>query len=258
MIRIVKIALFIPLIYIITIPFWLSSYYGSKPCSGIAVVITDSADYNFVSRSLLYSLVLGNGEKLLGQPLKSISLDKIEKRVGDIRELRRAEVYLSIDGTLKVDVDQRDPLMRMIPDGGGDFFVDEDGVLIRRKNLYTPRLHIVGGNIPISQAMLNGVSILDTTIRHTILKDIFHFVKYISGDDFWSAQIDQIYVDPRQEIDLIPRVGNHKVHLGTFENFEGKLKNLAAFYVKVMPEVGWNKYSMINLEYRDQVVCKRR
>jgi cell division protein FtsQ len=106
--------------------------------------------------------------------------------------------------------------------------------------------------------MLDSVSVLDTMIKNTILKDVYHFVNYINDDDFWSAQIDQIYVDGKDEVTLIPRVGNHIVHLGTFENYEGKLRNLEAFYDKVLPEVGWNKYSTINLEYKDQVVCKKR
>jgi len=141
---------------------------------------------------------------------------------------------------------------------GGDYFVDAEGVVIRRRNLYTPRLHIVGGNINISQAMLNGVSVLDTSIKNSILKDIYHIIRYVNADSFWSAQIDQIYVDRYDEIDLIPRVGNHIVHLGTAENFEGKLRNLEVFYDKVLPEVGWNTYSNINLAFKDQIVCKKR
>ena len=258
MIRFLKILIVLPLLYIIMMPVWLSSYYESRPCSGIAISISDSSDYHFVTRRQLLNLVRGNGSKLLGQPVNNLSLDEIEKRVGQLRELKVAEVYMTIDGILNVYVDQRDPVMRVIPDAGGDFFVDEEGVLVRRRNLYTPRLHVVGGDITINQAMLDGVSIMDTSIRNTVLKDIFHFVKYITRDGFWSAQIDQIYVDNRSEIDLIPRVGNHQIHLGTFENYEGKLKNLSAFYDKVLPEVGWNKYSMINLEFRDQIVCKRR
>ena len=106
--------------------------------------------------------------------------------------------------------------------------------------------------------MLNGVSILDTSIKHTILKDIYQFVEYINNDSFWSAQIDQIFVDNDDEIDLIPRMGNNVIHLGTIENFDGKLRNLEAFYKKVLPEVGWNKYDHINLEFKDQIVCRKR
>jgi cell division protein FtsQ len=178
--------------------------------------------------------------------------------MGRYRELRTAEAYLSIDGTLHIYADQRTPIMRVMANDGGDYYVDFDGVVVRRRNLYTPRLHIVGGNINISQAMLNGVSVLDTSIKNSILKDIYYLVKYINRDDFWSAQIDQIFVDGNDEIDLIPRVGNHVIHLGTAENYEGKLNVLEVFYDKVLPEVGWNRYSVINLAYRDQIVCRRR
>jgi cell division protein FtsQ len=174
------------------------------------------------------------------------------------RELKTAEVYMSIDGTLHIYADQRTPIMRVMPNNGGDYYIDAEGVVITRRNLYTPRLHIVEGNVNINQAMLNGVSVLDTSIKNSILKDIFYLVSYINKNDFWSAQIDQIFVDGNDEIDLIPRVGNHTVHLGSAENFEGKLKNLEVFYDKVLPEVGWNKYSTINLAFKDQIVCKRR
>jgi cell division protein FtsQ len=175
-----------------------------------------------------------------------------------LRELKHAEVYRTIDGVIHIYADQREPVMRVMPDKGGDYFIDEDGVVVRRRNLYTPRLHIVGGNINISQAMMNGVSVLDTSIKNTILKDIYELVEYINDDDFWSAQIDQIYVDDENEIDLVPRVGNQIIHLGTIDNYKGKLRNLAAFYDKVLPEVGWAKYSRIDLEFKDQIVCKRR
>jgi cell division protein FtsQ len=147
--------------------------------------------------------------------------------------------------------------MRVIA-GGGDYFVDEEGVVIRRRGLYTPRLHIIEGNVRITSAMLAGTSVLDTSIKNTILKDIYKLVNYINNDNFWAAQIDQIYVDNDDEIDLIPRLGNNIVHLGTAENFEGKLRNLGTFYKKVLPETGWNKYDLINLEFKDQIVCRKR
>jgi cell division protein FtsQ len=256
--KFLKILLLIPLLYIALIPVYIVRSTNSKPCSGIIINIKDSSDFHFVTERQLLNLVYGNSGKILGKPVKEISVAEIENRINVLRELKVAEVYVTIDGTLHVFADQRNPVMRVMPESGGDFFVDEDGVVIRRRNLYTPRLHIVGGNINISAAMLNGISVLDTTIKNSILKDIYYLVNYINDDSFWSAQIDQIYVDYNDEIDLIPRVGNQLVHLGTASNFVGKLRNLQAFYDKVLPEVGWNKYSLINLEYKDQIVCKKR
>lgn len=255
--KVIKILSIIPVLYLIAAPLFLTEEIKSKPCSGIKIYIKDSADYHFVTKKNLLNLAYGD-KKILGRPVGEIPVTEIESRIKGLRELKEAEVYMDVTGTLHVYADQRNAILRVMPDGGGDYFMDDEGYLIRRRNLYSPRVHIAGGNITVPQAMLNGVSVMDTTIRNSVLKDIFYIVKYISGDSFWSAQIDQIFVDSNNEINFIPRVGNHQIHLGTAENLEGKLRNLEAFYDKVLPEVGWNKYSNINLEYKDQIVCKRR
>lgn len=256
--KVLKIFFIIPVLYLFIVPVFLASSTNSRSCGGIRIDISDSSDYHFVTKRQLLNLAYGNSSGIAGRPLNAVPVSAIEDRINVLRELKKAEVYMTIDGMVHVYVEQRNPVMRVMPNNGGDFFVDEEGVVVRRRNLYNPRLHIVEGNINISNSMLNGVSVLDTIIKNSILKDIYQLVNFIDDDRFWSAQIDQIYVDGNDEIDLIPRVGNQLIHLGTIENYEGKLRNLEAFYEKVLPEVGWNKYSLINLEFKDQIVCKRR
>jgi cell division protein FtsQ len=255
--KFLKIMSIIPVLYLIVLPVYMASSTNSKTCGGIVIDISDSSDYHFVSERQLLNLAYGNPDRIAGKPVKEVSVSAIENRINVLRELKKAEAYMTIDGMVHVYVEQRNPVMRVMPENGGDYLVDEDGVVMRRRNLYNPRLHIVEGNVTVSAAMLNGVSVLDTSIKKSILKDIYPLVNYINDDKFWSAQIDQIYVDGNNEIDLIPRAGNQLIHFGTAENYEGKLRNLEAFYDKVMPEVGWNKYSSINLEFKDQIVCKK-
>lgn len=258
MIRLIKILFLIPTLYLIVVPAFYAHYFYSKPCSGIKITIADSSQYHFVTKRDIQNTIYSTNGSIIGRKVGEIKVSDIENTMDRYRELRVAEAYMSIDGTLHIYADQRTPIMRVMAANGGDYYVDVDGVVVRRRNLYTPRLHIVGGNVNISQAMLNGVSVLDTSIKNSILKDIYYLVNYINRNNFWSAQIDQIFVDTNDEIDLIPRVGNHTVHLGTADNYEGKLRNLQAFYDKVLPEVGWNKYSTINLAFKDQIVCKKR
>jgi cell division protein FtsQ len=256
--KFLKILSLIPVLYLILLPAYMVVYTNSLPCRGININIRDSSEYDFITKNELLNLAYSGGTRILGQPLSKVEIAGIEKKIAGLRELKIAEVYMTIDGILNIYADQRTPLMRVFANNGGDYFLDDEGVVIRRRKLGNPRLHIVGGNINISSAMLNGVSVLDTSIKNTILKDIFYLVSYIRDDSFWSAQIDQIYVDNDDEIDIIPRVGNHLVHLGAPASFEGKLSNLEAFYRKVLPEAGWDKYKLINLEFKDQIVCKRR
>jgi cell division protein FtsQ len=256
--RLLKILLLIPTLYLVVMPVFYAHYFYSRPCSRIKITVIDSSQYHFVTKRDIQNTIYSNNGSILGKPVKEVQISEIENTMNRYRELKAAEAYISIDGTLHIYADQRTPIMRVMAANGGDYYVDVEGVVIRRRNLYTPRLHVVGGNVNISQAMLDGVSVLDTSIKNSILKDIYYIVSYINRDKFWSAQIDQIFVDSDDEIDLIPRVGNYIVHLGTAENYEGKLRNLEAFYDKVLPEVGWNKYARINLAYRDQIVCKKR
>lgn len=256
--KLYKILLLLPALYLIAVPVYYARKSLDKPFTGVNIIISDSSDYRFVTHNEILNLINGDRGRILGKPSGEFKISEIERDVSRLRELRKAEVYMTVDGILNVHADQRDPLMRVIANNGGDYYVDTEGVVVRRRSLYTPRLHIVSGNVSISRAMLDGVSVLDTSIRHSILKDIFYLVGYIKSDSFWSAQIDQIYVDGNDEIDLIPRVGNHIIHLGTAENFTDKLRNLREFYDKVLPAVGWDSYSRINLAFRDQIVCKRR
>jgi len=256
--KILKILIAIPLLYLILAPIYLAKSMNDRIVTGVDIILNDSSEYYFITKDYLYDFFLNNSGDVVGKPVKEISLKNIEKNIKTVRELKTVAAYITIDGKLKIWAEQRRPIMRVMPDEGGDYFIDDEGVVIRRRNSYNPRLHIVVGNINISQAMLNGVSVLDTAIKNTTLKDIYHLVNYIKKDNFWAAQIDQIYVDRGNGIELIPRVGNHVVRLGSIEDLEDKLINLEAFYKNVLPEVGWNKYSVINLEFKNQIVCKKR
>ena len=38
----------------------------------------------------------------------------------------------------------------------------------------------------------------------------------------------------------------------------GSLKRLRQFYAKALNVIGWNKYKRINVEFSNQIVCKRK
>ena len=77
----------------------------------------------------------------------------------------------------------------------------------------------------------------------------------MEGDTLWREQIEQLYVNQQNEIEMVPRVGNHKIVLGGADSLETKFMNLLAFYKKAIPAVGWDAYKTINIKYANQVVC---
>lgn len=252
-----KILIAIPVLYIFIMPSYFEKRYSSRLCRSIVVTIADTLDYQFVSANQIVDLINSRSDSILGRPVNEISIEKIEDRILSLHELREAEIYIDIEGNLNIYIDQRNPILRVIPNQGGDYFLDDEGVIFKKNTIYSPRLHVAGGDISISRKMLEGVSIFDTTIHQTVLRDLSELVTFINGDEFWSAQIDQMYVDDKNCIEMISRLGDHTIKLGTIENFEEKMRNLGALYEQVMPIVGWNRYSVIDLGYKDQVICKR-
>ena len=62
----------------------------------------------------------------------------------------------------------------------------------------------------------------------------------------------------KDDIELIPRVGNQRIILGDADSLEKKMTNLLLFYKKAMPQVGWDTYRTINIKYTNQIVCEKR
>jgi cell division protein FtsQ len=95
------------------------------------------------------------------------------------------------------------------------------------------------------------------TLSTKLAKDLFRMAQFIKADTIWDSQIEQIYVDVKGDIEMVPRVGNHKIILGDADSLQSKFKNLLVFYKKAMPKVGWDTYNTINLKFANQVVCSK-
>jgi len=81
--------------------------------------------------------------------------------------------------------------------------------------------------------------------------------KFIYMDKFWKAQIEQVFVDDNMDLELIPKVGRQVILFGDIDRMAEKFKFLKAFYKDKMSQVGWNKYIVINLKFRNQIVCTK-
>ena len=78
----------------------------------------------------------------------------------------------------------------------------------------------------------------------------------LENNEFWKAQISQIIVAKDGGIVLIPTIGTTRIDFGLATNIENKFKKLFIFYQKVIPNKGWNKYSWVQLKYKNQVICE--
>jgi cell division protein FtsQ len=175
-------------------------------------------------------------------PIKNIPLFEIEQNLEEHTMIKNAEAYLDPNGFLKVQVQTKEPVVRVRNFDQNDFYLTNKGEKFSISKNYTPRLLMANGNIKDS---------LD-------LAQVLALSNIINGNEFLKSQIIQIYFKENKEIELIPRVGSHVFLLGTAENMEDKFDNLSLFYKSGVQQTGWNKYKEINLKYKDQIVCVKR
>jgi cell division protein FtsQ len=227
--------------YIVFVSFFFQENRGGKDCCGLEVIVLDSLDKHFVSESDLIHILKKADLNPINKPIDEINTEQIEKELLKNEMIAEVEVYKTPSGLIKLEVEQKIPILRIISPNG-NYYVDNLGTTMPVSLRYVAHVPVVSGFVE----------------REFAVGSLYQFALFLQENDFWNNQIEQIYVHPDNEIELIPRVGNHRIVLGTFDNFEGKLNNLKLFYEKAIPKVGWEKYSIINLKYKNQIVCTKK
>ena len=230
-------------------------------CSDIDIRIDNSNGNFFVEEEDIFSMVYHEMDTILGRPISAIEAERLEHKINNHPSVSNAEVYKTIDGKLQVEVFQRTPIVRIFSTNGDSYYLDSTGKVMPPSDKYTSRVFVANGfiNDPFKKVShLNARTLADSIQKSVMIDDIFNMAEFIRTDPLWNAQIEQLYVNKELEIELIPRVGNHRIVVGDATNIKIKLDKLKVFYEKGLSKTGWNEYSVINLKFANQVVCKKR
>ena len=223
------------------------------------VDIDYETDHRFIDENDVLAQVINPSDSGLLK-LNRFNITDLEDKLSNNHSIKDAQVYKTVNGELVIDVKQRRPIVRVFSKNES-YYIDEEGALMPLSNKYTARLLVVNGvlNEPFSKRYLvNYNNLEDSLFEKTMLDDIYKISNFIDKSDFWKAQIEQIHVNKMSDLELIPKVGNHKIVFGGIDNLEGKFEKLMIFYKKGLNKTGWNEYSTINLKYKNQVFCTKR
>jgi cell division protein FtsQ len=202
----------------------------------------------FIDREEVDNILKTHKHQLVGRNMESINLHLLEQKLRANPFIESAKVYADMDGILRVEISQRQPVLRVLNQFDQDFYIDQNGLKIPMSSNFTAR--VIAANGYIEEVFGNKVDTLHTQIAKEILKT----ANFINRDSLWSAQIAQIYVNQDHQLELVPRVGNNRILLGNADSLESKFANLLTFYKKAMPQVGWSRYKTLNIKYANQVV----
>lgn len=245
--------------YLVLVFGFVLNQYESQLCNNVQINIQDSVNTRFLLPGDVLNLMEIKNIQYLGKPLKEIDRANLENVIQANQIVKECKVYTTVTGTLNVDIDQRDPYVRIIGSGGKGFYLDRDGNALTLSSGFSPHVLVVNGNIKIPFETDRAVNVLKLgdSKEEIRIKEIFELSEFIANNEFWGSQIVQIYIDKSGEYELVPRVGPHIILLGKIENYQEKLRKLKIFYEEGLSRTGWNQYIKINLKYQHQVVCTK-
>lgn len=212
-----------------------------KVCADIEIIINDADSYNFVSEKNVRDYLASSGISPVDKKNGDISLVEIEQKLMKMSMVKDVACFFENNGNLCIKVNQRIPVFRVM-DVNNDYYVDTDRRRMPTSVRYSAYVPVVTGNVDFSFAV----------------NELYDFIVYLQNKNRWNSAFSQIYVYPNDRVELIPRVGSFVITMGTLDSYESKLKKLDLFLEKIPKYVGWDKYSEINLEYYNQVVCTKK
>ena len=187
-------------------------------------------------------------------PLDSIDLAKVEKIIDGRSAVNKSEAYTTRDGKLNVRVTQRTPIVRFQKSDGG-FYADAEGYVFPLQSSYASRVQVIDGEIPLKANSGYKGEISDEKEKAWLAK-VIDLVNYMENNRTWKDKIVQITVCNGGELIMVPREGSERFHFGQPEDIKDKFRKMEMYYTSVVPAKGEKEYSVVNLEYEGQIVCR--
>lgn len=189
-----------------------------------------------------------NTDYVLGSRIGDLDLRLLERRVEAHAFVSDAQAFYDLKGNLQVNVSQARPIARIYDPYGADRYIDERGFILPVNGKHTARVPL----LELEQKVTWKNVITDTEEG----LQLFELLKFIDGDEFWRAQIAHLVLERSGEVMMLPQITKQKILFGKPADLVEKFKKLEVFYKEILPNKGWNTYSLVNLKFKDQIVCE--
>ena len=210
-------------------------------CSEVVINIDDEVVDGFLNSNEIKSILERNHLYPLAKPMSDICAREIEEALQKNPFVKNAECYKTQSGHVCISLKQRMPIVHVMANSGDNYYVDLQGGILPETR-YASDLVVATGWITKRYAQKSLVTVATEIVQ----------------DKFWHNQIEQINVLFDGSVEIVPRVGDHIIYLGAPVHIDKKLERLQKFYQYGLNQAGWNKYSYINIEFDNQIICKKR
>jgi cell division protein FtsQ len=214
-------------------------------CKKIEVTILSNKEQLFLNEKDILNLINANSI-IESKTKKEVDVKILEAKLRENIWIENVELFFDKKNVLHIEVEERIPTLRIFRQNGNSFYMDKNKVLLPLSNTFS-------AEVPIFTGFGNDDRISKTD--STILPSIFKMANYIAKDSFWMAQIQQVNIVNANTFEIIPTIGNHKIIFGDTSNMHTKFSKLLLFYKKVSTKVGFDKYAVLNVQFKNQIIA---
>ena len=132
--------------------FWSSIANTAKNrlVQSMEITILPEGKAIFLNKTIIADSVQAFIGNPIGKNANEVNIRKLEGQLNKIPAVKKAEVYLGLDGLLKLKVEERTPILFVQNPKGDQFYLDTNGVVIPN----TPSTKfcdvlVANGNIPV-------------------------------------------------------------------------------------------------------------
>jgi cell division protein FtsQ len=237
--RVLKYLFFIGFIISLGLLYSFSSLRNTtKKVKAIDVEFLDNEHF-FLTEEMVDKLLIQNDSSLINQTKSIVDLFKLEQQVLENPYVEKADVFLTLSGTLKSVIKQRKPVARVLSEKGS-YYVDKQGVKVPLSELYSARVLLATG-INNEEDIAELRQLLDCILK----------------DEFLKKEVTGIKKKQNNEYQFSVRSGYYKIEFGKIKDKRIKFEKLKAFYSKTFADKSIEKYKTISLKYSNQVVCTK-
>lgn len=210
-------------------------------CTKVNINIADGQTNGILNPTEVKRLLEKERVYPLAQPMQFVSTRKMEEVLQKNPFVAEAECYKTLNGHVCIQLQQRKPILHIMANSGEQYYLDDKGTFLPHTRL------------------ANNLLIATGAISHKYAKKrLTAIANQITEDRFWQNQTVQLNVLNDGTLELVPRVGDHIVYLGAPTDIPQKLERLRKFYQYGLSQTGWNRYERINVEFGNQIICKKR
>jgi cell division protein FtsQ len=223
----------------------------SKGCTGIEININGNSNNFFLDKKEINNILTADGAReLIGKHTTEFNLEQMENILEKNIWVKNADLFFDNNQVLQVKVKEREPVARIFTVNGSSFYVDKEGDRLPLSETFSARVPAIT-YFPSNNVNLNKADSI-------LLMQVKDIADYILNDPFWMAQIEQIDITTDRQLEMIPKLGDHVIRFGDADDAERKFHQLYLFYQQVSNQFGWNKYSIIDVQYDKQVVATKK